>query len=272
MAHIKFNWERSCLDIPINFPEGDSEQGEQRRLAKLIKEELSAELRSVDKCFDEYSVPLFHADIIDYAKGEYLDLSHLEEKNSLGWTINPFAQKSVSQTSEILLFQPILAQEEVDRCFVETIIVKELVEEIENNQYKKNYLFCSHPRTGKTSLLSCLSTKAINKGFNVYWFSYQSSVPKISDFIQKLSTLHSIDGDTIVVFDNIHENQDILTLINDLRKQKSSVVIWCASRISEFVNFRQKWDEIKAGFIEKEMPGYLSESSIRLFLNKYKKN
>jgi len=270
MAHVRFNWDKSCIDVPINFPEGDLEQTEQLRLAGSIKTELTAELRSVEKCFEEYGIKLFHADIIDYAKGEYVDLSHFEEKNGLGWALSSFAKKSSSRALDVLLFQPILAQEEVDHCYVETDLIRDLIQEVENADFKNNYLFCSQPRTGKTSLLAYLSAKAITKGFNVYWFSRQMSVPKIDEFIYKLSFMGSLDEGTILVFDNIHEDEHILSLIHDLRKQKPNIVIWCATRITEFVNLRSKWSEINSGFIEKQVPGYLSTKSIKLFLNKYR--
>lgn len=61
IANVRFNWDKSCIDIPINLPEDDLEQTEQRRMASLIKTELTAELRSVEKIFEEYSINLFHA-------------------------------------------------------------------------------------------------------------------------------------------------------------------------------------------------------------------
>lgn len=270
MAHVRFNWDKSCIDIPINLPEDDLEQTEQRRMASLIKTELTAELRSVEKIFEEYCINLFHADIIDYIKGEYIDFSHIEEKDPLGWAISPFAKKSIAQALDVLLFQPMACQEEVEHCYVEIPVIKELMQEIEKADFRKNYLFCSHPRTGKTSMLAYLSTKASEKGFNVYWFSRQVSVPKIREFIDRLSVMASVDEGTIVVFDNIHEDQQILSLIDELRKQQPNVVIWCASRISEFANLRAQWDEIGESFIKKEMPGYLISTSIKLFLDKYR--
>lgn len=270
MTNVRFNWDKSCIDIPINLPEDDLEQTEQRRMASLIKTELTAELRSVEKIFEEYGINLFHADIIDYVKGEHIDFSHIEEKDPLGWAISPFAKKSIAQALDVLLFQPMSSQEEVDHCYVEIPVIKELMQEIEKSDFKNNYLFCSHPRTGKTSMLAYLSAKASEKGFNVYWFSRQMSVPKISEFVHRLSVMASVDEGTIVVFDNIHEDKQILSLISDLRKQHPNVAIWCASRISEFTNIRAQWDEMGDSFIEKEMPGYLDSTSIKLFLDKYR--
>jgi superkiller protein 3 len=269
MAHVRFNWDKSCIDIPINLPENDLEQTEQRRMASLIKTELTAELRSVENIFEEYGINLFHADIIDYVKGEYIDFSHTDEKDTLGWAISPFAKKSIAQALDVLLFQPMSSQEEVDHCFVEIPVIKELMQEIEKSDFKNNYLFCSHPRTGKTSMLAYLSAKASEKGFTVYWFSRQMNIPKISEFIHRLSVMTSVDEGTIVVFDNIHEDKQILSLISDLRKQHPTVVIWCASRISEFANIRAQWAEMGESFFEKEMPGYLDSTSIKLFLDKY---
>ncbi len=269
MAHVRFNWDKSCIDIPINLPEDGLEQTEQRRMASLIKTELTAELRSVENIFEEYGINLFHADIIDYVKGEYIDFSHVEEKDTLGWAISPFAKKSVAQALDVLLFQPMSSQEEVYHCYVEIPIIKELMQELEKSDFKNNYLFCSHPRTGKTSMLAYMSAKASENGFTVYWFSKQMSVPKISEFIHRLSVMTSVDEGTIVVFDNIHEDDQILELISDLRKKHPNVVIWCASRISEFANIRDQWAEMGESFFEKEMPGYLDSTSVKLFLDKY---
>jgi tetratricopeptide (TPR) repeat protein len=253
------------------LPEDDVEkQNEQRRIARLVREELEAELRSVERIFEEYGVRLFHVDIIDYHRGEYLDFSHFDERDTLGWTISPFAKESLAPDLDVLIFQPILAQEEVEQCYVEIPVVEELAQEIEKQDFSGNYLFYSHPRTGKTSMLAYLSAKAQEKGFSVFWFSRQSNVPSSQELIRKLSAKTSLDEGTILVFDDIHVDKQILTLIGDLRREKPGVTIWCASRISEFVDLRDKWDKIGKDFIEREVPGYLDYDSVMLFLDRYR--
>jgi hypothetical protein len=268
---VRFNWDKACVEVPIILPEDDVEkQNEQRRIARLVREELCAELRTVEDIFEEYGVRLFHVEVIDYLRGGYLDVSHLDEKDTLGWTISPFAKESVTPDLDVLIFQPILSQEEVERCYVEIPVVKELAQEIEKHDFSGNYLFYSHPRTGKTSMLAYLSAQAQEKGFNVFWFSRQSNVPSSQELIRKLSAKTSLDESTILVFDNIHEDKQIVTLIGGLIKERPGVTIWCASRISEFVNIRDKWDEVGKDFIEREVPSYLDHDSIVLFLDRYR--
>ena len=271
VGQVRFNWEKTCVDVVVNLPEGDVErQNEQRRIARLVREELEAELRTVEHIFEEYGVRLFHVSMIDYRRGEYLDLSHLEERDTLGWIIRPFVTESSTPDLDVLIFQPILAQEEVEQCYVEIPVVEELAQEIEKHNFSGNYLFYSHPRTGKTSMLAYLSAKAQEKGFRVFWFSRQSNVPSSQEFIRKLSAKTSLDKGTILVFDDIHVDKQILTLIGDLRREKPGVTIWCASRISEFVDLRDKWDKIGKDFIEREVPGYLDYDSVMLFLDRYR--
>ena len=271
VGYVRFNWDKACVEVPVILPEDDVEkQNEQRRIARLVREELCAELRTVERIFEEYGVRLFHVEIVDYLRGEYLDLSHLDEKDTLGWTISPFAKESVTPDLDVLIFQPILSEEEVERCYVEIPVVKKLAQEIEKHSFSRNYLIYSHPRTGKTSMLAYLSAKAQEKGFNVFWFSRQSNVPSSQELIRKLSAKTSLDEGTILVFDDIHEDEQILTLVGDLRRERPGVTIWCASRISEFVNLRDTWNEVGKGFIEREVPGYLDHDSIMLFLDRYR--
>ena len=269
VSNVRFNWDKACVEITVNLPEDDVEkQNEQRRIARLVSEELEAELRSVERIFEEYGVRLFHVSAIDYLRGEYLDFSHLDERDTLGWTISPFTKESLIPELDVLIFKPILAQEEVEQCYVEILVVKELAQEIEKHNFSGNYLFYSHPRTGKTSMLAYLSARAQEKGFDVFWFSRRSNVPSSQEFVRKLSAKVSLDEGTILVFD-IHEDKQILTLIGDLRRERPGVTIWCASRISEFVNLRDRWDEVGKDFIEREVPGYLDYDSITLFLERY---
>jgi tetratricopeptide (TPR) repeat protein len=270
VSQVRFNWDKTCVEVPVIFPEEDIEKlNEQRRIARWISDELAAELKTVEHIFETYGVRLFHVVVSDYGRGEYLDLSHLEERDTLGWTISPFAKESARSGLEVLLFQPILAQEEVEQCYVETTAVKELAQEIEKRDFSENYLFYSPPRTGKTSMLAYLSAKAQQKGFNIFWFSRLSNVPTSQELIRKLSAKASLEEGTILVFDNIHEDEQILKLIGDLRTEKPGVTIWCASRISEFVSLRGIWAEAGKGFIEREAPGYLDHDSIMLFLDRY---
>ena len=153
---------------------------------------------------------------------------------------------------------------------MEIPVVKELAQEIEKHGFSGNYLFYSHPRTGKTSMLAYLSAKAQKKGFHVFWFSRRSNVPSSQELIRKLSAKASLDEGTILVFDDIHEDKQILTLIGDLRRERPGVTIWYASRISEFVSLRDGWNDVGKNFIEREAPGYLDHDSIMLFLDRYK--
>jgi tetratricopeptide (TPR) repeat protein len=271
VSNVRFNWDKACVEIPVILPEDDVEkQNEQRRIARLVRGELEAELRSVERIFEEYGVSLFHVSIIDYRRGEYIDFSHLDERDTLGWIIRPFVKESSTPDLDLLILQPILAQEEVEQCYIEIPVVKELAQEIEKHNFSRNCLFYSHPRTGKTSMLAYLSAKAQEEGFNVFWFSRQSNVPSGREFIRKLSAKTSLDEGTILVFDDIHEDRQIVTLIGDLRRQKPGVTIWCAGRISEFVDLRDEWDTVGKDFIEREAPGYLDHDSIMLFLDRYR--
>lgn len=271
IGQVRFNWDRACVEIPILIPEDDVEKmNEQRRIARSIKDELSAELQTVEYIFEEYKLKLFHIAISDYNKGVYLNFSHFDNKETLGWVISPFAKKALAEKLDVLIFQPILAQEEVKHCYVEISIVKELAKELEESDFSKNYLFLSHPRTGKTSMLAYLSALATNKGLKVFWFARQSNVPSCQELILKLSVNTSLDKGTIIVFDNIHEDKQILTLVSDLKKEKPDVTIWCASRISEFVDLRDRWTELGEHFIEREAPGFLDNVSITSFLDRYR--
>ncbi|MCK4392980.1 tetratricopeptide repeat protein [Candidatus Bipolaricaulota bacterium] len=271
VGQVRFNWDRTCVEVPIILPMDDVEKlNEQRRIAGYIREELYTELQTVQHIFDKYGIGIFHVNIIDYLRGEYLDLSHVDDRDTLGWTIAPFAVESTTPDLDVLILQPLLAQEQVEQCYVEIPIVKELMQEIEKQDLSGNYLFCSPPRTGKTSLLAYLSTQAQKRDFNVLWFARQSNVPTSQELIRKLSARASLEAGTILVFDNIHEDERMLTLIGGLIKQKPEVTIWCASRISEFENLREKWGEVKDSFIERQVPGYLDRDSIMLFLDRYR--
>ena len=75
VSQVRFNWDRACVEVPIVLPVDDMETfNEQRRIASCIKEELTAELQTVQPIFDKYGVGLSHIKIIDYLRGEYLDL------------------------------------------------------------------------------------------------------------------------------------------------------------------------------------------------------
>ena len=271
VGQVRFNWDRTCIEVPIVLSEDDVENlNEQRRIAGCIKEELCAELQTVQHIFEKYGVGLFHVSIIDYLRGEYLDLSHVDDRDTLGWTITPFAIESATPDLDVLILQPLLSQKQVEQCYIELPIVKELMQEIEKQDFSGNYLFCSPPRTGKTSLFAYLSAQAQKRGFNVLWFARQSNVPSIQELIRKLSDMASLEEGIILVFDNIHEDERMLTLIDSLIKQKPKIIIWCASRISEFANLREKWGAIKDSFIERQVPGYLDRDSIMLFLDRYR--
>jgi hypothetical protein len=136
VGQMRFNWDKTCVEVPVILPEEDLErQNEQRRIAQWIRDELSAELQSVASVFEQYRVKLFHVEISDYNRGEYLDLSHRDEKDTLGWTINSFAKESLTSHADVLIFQPILAQEEVERCYVEIPVVQKLAGEIEAHNF-----------------------------------------------------------------------------------------------------------------------------------------
>ena len=271
VGQIRFNWDKACVEILINIVKDDIEQRNQQLvIAQRIKDEISSELKTVERIFEENEIKLFHVEIYDYIRDEYIELNHRERRETLGWTITPFAKESLEKKLDILLFKPILSQDEVSKCYVETSIVKIIKNEMLGNEFKNDYLFYSHPRTGKTSMLAFLSTLALQNGFNVFWFNKRIHVPLIHEFIQELSTKTSNDESTIIVFDNIHEDINIISLIKDLKKDRPKVKCWCATRISEFVNIKYKWSEIENSFIQIEAPGYLDNDSVKKFLDKYK--
>jgi len=192
------------------------------------------------------------------------------QRATLGWNISPFGKESPQKQEDVLIFKPILVQEEVQKCFVELPRVKDFLTEAKASNFNTNYLFLSHPRTGKTSLLAYLSYNAQEYGLSVLYFTRQSKVPSIDEFIIHLSTITTIDERVILVFDNIHEDKEIILLIDLLHKQRPDITIWCASRISEFVDIKDQWSQIKKEFTIKELPGYLDKDDIKSFLNKFR--
>lgn len=270
IGQVRFNWNKSCIEIVVNYPTDDTnERNVHNRIVQCIHNELKAELQTITDIFMDYGITLFHVEIIDYITGQYFELNNIDSKDTIGWSLSPIPKKSLDTSLDSLIFKPILTQEEVVQCYVETEKIANIINEMVIDKFSKNYLFKSHPRTGKTSMLTYLSLKAVDKGYNVYWFFKLSNIPSFHEFIYKLSQITTSEIGTILVFDNIHEDKQVLNLIYDLLKEKPEITIWCASRICEFINISDLWDKLKDNFVEYELPGFLDKESIKSFLKKY---
>lgn len=199
-----------------------------------------------------------------YSRGKEMSRDNLLEgqRGDSGFSFKDFrALRTKGPIKDRLSLKPILTRDELNRIFITTRRVSEFI----HKRFKLlNYLFLSPPGTGKTSLLSYLSSIAVGDGYRPVWFDFKGNPPPPEIFLDHLRPLVEEGEPLIFIFDDIHKYKGIIELFNGIILHTSSIPIWATARDWEFErDLSQEFKEIEAGFRIEELPGLLERDEIR---------
>ncbi|MBU0599948.1 tetratricopeptide repeat protein [bacterium] len=182
-----------------------------------------------------------------------------------GWGYKEFSLIKSRDIKDELQVSPLLSRDEITKCFVEIKKVEDFMKRFEI----KDYLFISLAGTGKTSLLSYLSMKAEEKDYKVYWILISKVVPDFEVFIERLNLRKKSKEKCIFVFDNIHNNLEIIDLVYKINQRFPQIKIWMSTRYYDMFFLEKEWEKIQDKFTKEYLPGLLERKDIRKFLAKF---
>lgn len=77
VTDVTFEVNRAAIVVSFNFSGNSVERIRKFRLGNLLKKKLEKELKSVEKVFFQYGIPLARVEIRDFGSGEFMDFSSM---------------------------------------------------------------------------------------------------------------------------------------------------------------------------------------------------
>ncbi|MDI6703889.1 MAG: tetratricopeptide repeat protein [bacterium] len=169
------------------------------------------------------------------------------------WSYKDFGTLS-GEVEDRLIAKPILNKEEVKNCYILTQKIRDFMERFKF----RDYLFLSPSGTGKTSLLSFLSYKACEAGYQAIWISIKEKIPEVEALFKRLS----IKKDYVLIFDDIDKIEGICLLLSKIKQRFPSIPIWCTAETERFDPNLLKGLNFKI----ENLPSFLEHEDIEMFL------
>jgi tetratricopeptide (TPR) repeat protein len=145
--------------------------------------------------------------------------------------------------------------------------IEKFEEELQRKKFKKDFLLRSTTGTGKTSMLTYLSSKATEGGYSVFWIEPTHDVPSAQALMSRISSLEPLDSRIILVFDDIQKNPSIVELLSELKNLYPKVTVWVSLKKEASEEIKKRWIAVEREIAAEDLPGVLDRGDIKQILD-----
>lgn len=188
----------------------------------------------------------------------------IDKATNFGVEVTAFSRE-MNKKMEIqgnLIERPLITKDDIERCFFTTRPIADLMKKLKERDFRGTWILKSPAGTGKTSLLTYIAITAKQGKFGNRIFIVKN-IPtdfEPSRFSSCLLSRYNIRVKSkkriMLIFDNIQDKPQYISLINYLSENHQNVTIICSIQAEKFREFSKLLGDIKVAKVV-DCPKYL---------------